>query len=181
VAAPLLSVDEIMAILPASVPRLTALTDGLTEAQLRTLPEPGEWSANDLLAHLRASQDVLGRNITRIVTEERPAWRRLSPREWQRKSSYNGSDFAPAFEAFATGREELLSVLEAMRPADWERVAVVTVGPGRTVEQPARFFGDWLAGHEREHLQQMEGAIRAVLDAEARSGPRGVTRTENGA
>ena len=180
-AAPLLSVDEIMAILPASVPRIAALTNGLGEDQLRALPEPGEWSVNDLIAHLRASQDVLGRNISRIVNEERPAWRRLSPREWQRKSGYNGSDFAPAFEAFAAARTELLPVLRAMGPADWERVAVVTVAPGRTVEQPARFFGDWLAGHEREHLQQMEGAIRAVLDAEARSGPRGVTRTENGA
>ena len=169
-AAPLLSVDEILAILRASVPRLTALTDGLSDAQLRTLPEPGEWSANDLLAHLRASQDVLGRNITRIVREERPAWRRLSPREWQRTSGYNGSDFSPAFEAFATGREELLAVLVAMRPADWERVAVVTVAPARTVEQPARFFGDWLAGHERAHLQQMEGAIKTVLDAEVGPG-----------
>lgn len=162
-AAPLLSVDEIMAILPASVPRIAALIDGLGEDQLRALPEPGEWSANDLLAHLRASQDVLGRNIMRIVQEERAAWRRLSPREWQRKSGYNGSEFAPAFEAFATARTELLSVLEAMRPADWERVAVVTLAPGRTVEQSARFFGDWLAAHERAHLAQMERAITAVI------------------
>jgi hypothetical protein len=166
VAAPLLSVDEIMAILPASVPRVAALTGGLSEAQLSTPPEPGEWSASDLLAHLRASQDVLGRNITRIAQEERPAWRRLSPREWQRKSGYNGSDFGPAFEAFAAGRTELLPLLQSMRPADWERVAVVTVAPGRTVEQTARFFGDWLAGHERVHLEQMERAIDALLSGE---------------
>jgi hypothetical protein len=163
VAAPLLSVDVIMAILPASVPRVAALTSGLSDAQLRTPPEPGEWSAVDLLAHLRASQDVLGRNITRIVQEERPAWRRLSPREWQRKSGYNGSDFAPAFEAFSAGRAELLPFLDSMRTADWERVAVVTVAPGRTLEQTARFFGDWLAGHERDHLEQLERAIGAVL------------------
>ena len=160
--APILTVDEIMAILPGSVARITALTAGLNDGQLRTSPEPGEWSAVDLLAHLRASQDVLGRNITRIVREERPAWRRLSPREWQRKSGYNGADFGPAFESFATGRAELLPILEAMRPADWERVAVVTVAPGRTVEQTARFFGDWLAGHEVIHLEQLERALDAV-------------------
>src|SRR5262245_38225006 len=152
-----------MAILPTSVPRIAALTDGLSETALGTVPEPGEWSASDLLAHLRASQDVLGRNITRIVREERPAWRRLSPREWQRKSGYNGSAFGPAFEAFATGREELLSVLNPMRPTDWERAAVGTVAPGRTAEQTARFFGDWLAGHERVHLEQMERTIATVL------------------
>src|SRR5262245_17154058 len=164
-----------MAILPASVARIATLTDGLSARDLSALPEPGEWSAIDLLAHLRASQDVLGRNITRIVREERPAWRRMSPREWQRKSGYNGSDFGPAFEAFGTGREELLSVLNPMRPGDWERVAVVTVAPGRTTEQTARFFGDWLAGHERVHIEQLERTIATVL-ARGWSAPAGVHR-----
>ena len=43
---------------------------------------------------------------------------------------------------------------------------VVTVAPGRSLEQTARFFGDWLAGHEREHLEQMTRTID-------RSRPRG--------
>ena len=159
---PLLSVDEILAILRTSVGRIGELTAGLTEAQLSAEPAPGEWSANHLLAHLRACQDVLGRNITRIAHEDRPAWRRMSPREWQRKSGYNDWAFAPAFESFTTGRAELLPVLEPLRPKDWERTAVVTVGPGRTAEQTARFFGDWLAGHEREHLEQLARTVHAV-------------------
>jgi hypothetical protein len=158
----LLTVDEIMAILPATLPRVASLTDGLSETQLHAPPEPGEWSANVLLAHLLAAQDVLGANITRIVREERPAWRRLSPRERQRKAGYNDWEFGAAFDAFATGRGELLAVLEPMAPSDWERVAVVTVAPGRALEQTARFFGDWLAGHEREHLEQMARALGAV-------------------
>jgi hypothetical protein len=158
----LLSVDEIMAILPATVPRVKALAAGLSEPQLHAPPGPGEWSASVLLAHLRAAQDVLGTNIIRIVREDRPAWRRLSPRERQRKAGYNDWEFRNALEAFATGRAELLAVLEPMAPNDWERVAVVTVAPGRSLEQTARFFGDWLAGHEREHLEQMARAIDAV-------------------
>jgi hypothetical protein len=151
-----------MAILPATVPRIASLTDGLSETALHAPPEPGEWSANVLLAHLRAAQEVLGANITRIVREDRPAWRRLSPRERQRKSGYNDAEFKGAVEAFATGRAELLAVLEPMAASDWERIAVVTVAPGRSLEQTARFFGDWLAGHEREHLEQMAQAIDAV-------------------
>ena len=157
-----LTIDEIMAILPATVPRVASLTDGLSGAQLVARPEPAEWSANELLAHIRAAQDVLGTNIIRILREDRPTWKRLSPRERQRKGGYNDWAFGAGFEAFATGRAELLAVLEPVPAADWERVAVVAVAPGRTLEQTARFFGDWLAGHEREHLEQFERTIDVV-------------------
>jgi hypothetical protein len=163
VPAPLLTVDEIMAILPATIPRLSELTDGLTENQLNKAPEPGEWSANVLLAHLRACQDVLGGNIVRIVREDRPAWKRRSPREWHRKSGYNEWSFGPAFEAFAQGRAELLASLDSVRREEWERIALVTVQPNRALEQTARFFGDWLAGHEREHLEQMARTIERSI------------------
>lgn len=160
--APLLTVDEIMAILPATVPRVAELRDGLTEAQLAVASEPGEWSATILLAHLRAAQDVLGANIRRILAEDRPAWKRLNPRSWQRTSGYDDWAFGDAFEAFSNGRAELLAVLAPIGPDAWERVAVVTVAPNRSVEQTARFFGDWLARHEREHLGQLERTLEQV-------------------
>ena len=164
--APLLTVDEILAILPATVPRVSELTAGLTEAQLSAAPAPGEWSANVLLAHLRACQDVLGGNIVRILHEDRPAWKRRSPREWHRKSGYNDWSFGPAFEAFAQGRTELLTNLDSVQREDWERIAVVTVQRNRALEQSARFFGDWLAGHEREHLEQMARTLERSIARE---------------
>lgn len=157
-----LTIDEIMAILPATVPQVASLTSGLSDMQLAARPEPAEWSATELLAHMRAAQDVLGANITRIVREDRPAWRRLSPRERQRKGGYNEWAFGPAFEAFSKDRAELLTVLEPMSVEDWDRVAVVTVAPNRSLEQTASFFGDWLAGHERDHLEQLERTIDIV-------------------
>ena len=40
--------------------RIAVLTEGLTPAQLLAPPEPGEWSARDVLAHLRACADMWG-------------------------------------------------------------------------------------------------------------------------
>jgi DinB superfamily len=162
VPAPLLTPDEIIAILSGTVARIAELSDGHTEQQLNAEPESGAWSANVLLAHLRACQDVLGGSIVRILREDRPAWKRISPREWHRKSGYNESSFGPAFEAFAQGRAELLGNLDSMGREDWERIALVTVQPNRSLEQTARFFGDWLAGHEQVHLEQIAQTIRAV-------------------
>lgn len=40
--------------------RISAVTAPLSPAQLRTAPKSDEWSANDLLAHLRSCSDMWG-------------------------------------------------------------------------------------------------------------------------
>ncbi|MDP9471091.1 MAG: hypothetical protein M3Q71_10560, partial [Chloroflexota bacterium] len=47
-----LTVEQVLALLAETPPRIAALTAGLTPAQLRTSPTHGGWSANDVLAHL---------------------------------------------------------------------------------------------------------------------------------
>ncbi len=53
--------------------------EGLTPVQLHTAPEPGSWSVNDVLAHLRACHDVFGGNILRIVAEDTPTFKGGTP------------------------------------------------------------------------------------------------------
>src|SRR5262245_28782124 len=154
----LLEVEEILGILRTSVGRLEGLATGLTDEQLDAPLEPGEWSAAEILGHLRACDDVLGGNIRRIVTEDRPAWRRRSPREWLGKPEY-AAPFSGALEAFAQGRRSVLSVVEPLTGEQWSRVAIVTVSPGKVLEQSTRFFGDWLAGHEQVHLEHLERLV----------------------
>ena len=159
-----LSVEEIMAILPTSIGRLTELTEGMTAAELRREPEPGAWSVNDVLAHLRACGDVLGGNMIRIICEDHPAWRALNPRTWQKKSDYHAWEFAPAFEAFARQRTELLEVLRTQPPDAWERTATVTVPPAKQYQYSVAYYGDWLAAHERAHLNGLPKIIDIVAN-----------------
>ena len=112
----LLTIDEIMAILPETPRRIRAVADALTPAQLAAAPEADAWSIGEILAHLRASQDVLGRSILRILAEEKPAWRRLSPRTYMRKTDYPNWEFSLALEAFTTQRAELLDVVASLAP-----------------------------------------------------------------
>ncbi|MBN1452950.1 MAG: DinB family protein [Anaerolineales bacterium] len=55
-----LPIEQILAILGETPSRLVILSAGLSSAQLHTAPEPGEWSASEILAHLRACSDVWG-------------------------------------------------------------------------------------------------------------------------
>lgn len=158
-----LEVEEIMAILPETPRHIAALTKGLTPTRLHAAPEPDGWSVNDVLAHLRACHDVLGGNILRILDEDTPTWKGLNPRAWLKKTDYPDWEFAPAFEAFRKQRADLLAVLEPLPPDDWERTATVMGMLGETYQRSARYYGSWMADHERAHWKHFGRIIAAVL------------------
>ncbi len=153
------TVEQIMEVLTTTVSRLEALTQGVPQKRLYTVTEYG-WSANDQLAHLRACHDVLGGNMLRIVREDHPAWKGMSPRTWQKQTDYFEWKFPPAFEAFRGQRAELLEVLEGLPPEAWERTATVSVPPNKVYEYSTRYYGDWMARHEQAHLGHMARILK---------------------
>ena len=64
--------EQILTMLAATPAHLAGLTEGLPPAQLQAPPEPSEWSARDMLAHLRACADMWGGCIVAMLAEDRP-------------------------------------------------------------------------------------------------------------
>jgi DinB superfamily len=58
-----LTLEQILIQLPETPRRLAMFTEDVTPAYLQVRPAPGEWSASEVLAHLRACADVWGNNI----------------------------------------------------------------------------------------------------------------------
>jgi hypothetical protein len=80
-----LTIEQILTILAETPPRIATLTAGLASAQLHAASSHGEWSANDVLAHLRACGDVWGNNIMAMLAQDRPMLRGVNPRAWSKK------------------------------------------------------------------------------------------------
>ena len=149
-----LSIEQVLTLLAQTPPRIAALTDGLASAQLQARSTPEEWSANDVLAHLRACADVWGDCIATIIREDRPTLRAVNPRTWIRRTDYPEQEFRPSLQAFTAQRAKLLALLEPLAPEDWARAATVT-GAGAVLERTVLSYADWLAHHERPHLKQI--------------------------
>jgi DinB superfamily len=156
----LLTVEEMLKRLREGPPRIAALTASLTPAQLRTSPDEG-WSATHVLAHLRACGDVWGGHILRILAEDRPEIRGISPRTWMKKTDYPDLEFRRSFDAFARQRAGLLAALEPLPPDSWERTAVVKAY-GQVQENNVLFYADGLARHERPHIRQIQHIAEAL-------------------
>ncbi len=156
-----LTVEQILTVLAESPPRIAALAAGLVPARLCTTPNPDEWSANDVLAHLRACADMWGNCIAVIIAEDKPTIRAVNPTTWINKTDYREQEFQPSLHAFTTQRTDLLTVLEPLVPVDWSHAATVT-GAGKPLVRTVLFYVQWLASHERPHLKQIERIVNAM-------------------
>lgn len=156
-----LTVEENLRRLADAPSHIAKITKGLSPAQLVTPPTAGEWSARDVLAHLRACSDMWGKYILLILNENHPTFKAVNPTTWIKQTNYRELEFRPSLRAFRAQRAELLAVLEPLALENWSRAATVQ-GAGRPRERTVRTYAQWLANHERSHFKQIE-RIAATL------------------
>ena len=154
-----LTVDEVLTLLAETAPRISELTTGLQPAQLRFAVQD-EWSANDVLAHLRACADVWGGCMLSIIGGTQTL-RAVNPTKWINQTDYRQQDFRPSLRSFAAQRADLLAVLKTLPPDSWSRSAAVT-GAGSVLQRTVVFYGRWMAGHERAHVKQVARIAKTV-------------------
>jgi len=150
----LMSPDECLAILESTPARIAEATRGLSSDDLRR-PIVGEWSATDVLAHVRACEDARGQCIPRIIAEDHPTIRAVNPRVLIETSGHRNLDFRDSLEAFTKQRSKLARTLEKLPPEAWSRSATFT-GAGAPLERSVLFYANWVARHERPHVKQIE-------------------------
>ena len=156
-----LTIVQVLTLLAEAPPRLAALTAGLAPEELQTTLNHDGWSANEVLAHLRACADVWGNCIVTIIAEDTPTLRAVNPRTWIKKTDYLELEFRPSLRSFATQRADLLAVLSPLPHEGWSRTATVT-GAGKVLERSVLFYAQWLARHERQHVKQVERIVNTI-------------------
>jgi hypothetical protein len=156
-----LTIRQILAMLAEAPQRIVAATAGVEQARLHASPDEDEWSASDILAHLRACADVWGGSIVTMVNADHPTIRAISPRTYIHKTNYPDGAFGPSFEAYNRQRAELLAFLERLAPDDWSRGGTFT-GAGRLLERTVLSEASAIALHERPHIKQIERVVNSM-------------------
>jgi hypothetical protein len=149
--------------LAETLARVKAVGQQLSAAQLTVSPVPKGWSPNEILWHIRATADVHGEHITRILDEDAPRWRHVSPRARMKKSRYDELPFAESLAAFAQQRTDLVARLKRIDPDAWQRVALVYVPYYRREWRLTLHTLVWgMSDHEEGHCAQMEKVATAL-------------------
>jgi hypothetical protein len=151
--------ENVLRLLAATPRRIASLSRGVEISKLHFRPHQDSWSANDILAHLRACADVWGKSIVEMITQDHPKLRYISPRSWIRKTDYLELEFRGSLKAFTDQRGELLRVLKSLAIKDWSRSATFTATmKGR--EQTVFSYACRIAEHENKHCDQIEAVLK---------------------
>jgi uncharacterized damage-inducible protein DinB len=149
-----LTTEQVMSMLAGAPGRIAEMAHRIDADVLQAAPQAGEWSANEVLAHIRACADVWGGSIERILAEDHPTLKAMDPRTWMRSTDYPQQAFHASLDAYTRQRDGLIEVLSALKEQEWRRSAKV-VGAGKPLERTVFFYAQWMAIHERPHLKQI--------------------------
>jgi uncharacterized damage-inducible protein DinB len=152
-------IEHVLTLLSGTPRDIARIVKGLSERQLQRQPHTDAWSAQQVVAHLRACADAYGHWITRMLAEDHPTIRYVSPRGWIRKTDYLQHNFSETLDGFSKERSRLLAVLTTLKPGEWARGATftgtVSGRNGTVLSYAAR-----MANHEVGHLDQIRRTVR---------------------
>lgn len=156
-------IGKILEALAATPKQIKDLSQGLDTSQLHYRSAEQPWSANDILAHLRACADVWGKSIQSMISQQHPTLRYISPRTYIRKTNYPEQDFYASLQAFTEQRSALLETLKALSNSDWLRGATFTATV-RGREHTIWSYAQRIIAHENEHCVQIEELLKKNRD-----------------
>lgn len=152
--------QTVLTMLAKTPQQIARLARGLSHQQLHRKPDADAWSAQEILVHLRACAEVWGSSIDRMLTEDHPTIRHVSPRTWIRKTDYLQRNFPDSRRAFSHRRATFVETLSRLDAMDWSRRATFTATTqGR--EATVLSYATRIADHEVRHLGQLQRTIRA--------------------
>ena len=115
----------------------------------------GGWGVVEIIPHLRDWEAIYLDRAARILNEDRPALPGFDDTLWSIERDYRGQDPYETFAHFAALRGELVALLQAATPEQWERVGIHGVYGEITLQWMANHICD----HDAEHLQQAREAL----------------------
>jgi hypothetical protein len=154
-------IERVLAALAQGPARITSMLDGVDASLLAISPDAASWSVAENLAHLRACADVWGAGIARMLSEDQPTIKYVSPRTWIRKTDYCRQDCQALLAAYDRQRRELVASLAALPSQGWSRTGTFT-RTTRGRDQTVYSYALRIAEHEGRHLLQIEGVLSAL-------------------
>lgn len=119
-----------------------------------TASRDGGWSVREIIEHVRASDAIIAPRVYQLLVRDRPPLTGFDERAWAALTARAEVPLDAQLAAFAITRAELCGVLRTLSPADWERAGVHEERGEIAIIDIAR----WIAGHEDEHVAQVEAA-----------------------
>ena len=149
------TLDEQLARMERTVNDFTAVVKNVPDAQLTKRPDPKNWSAKEVVCHVRDTEESFMTRFLSILAMDEPKFLPVEPDRWAVERQYQRNDVQEALAAFKTRREETLRFFRGLKPDQWERSGVHATRGRMTLKD----FVELMAWHDDNHLDQLKRAL----------------------
>jgi len=149
------TLDEQLARMERTVNDFAAVVKNVSDAQLTKRPDPKNWSAKEVVCHVRDTEESFMMRFLSILAMDDPKFLPVEPDRWAVERQYQRNDVQEALAAFKTRREETLRFFRGLKPDQWERGGVHATRGRMTLKD----FVELMAWHDDNHLDQLKRAL----------------------
>jgi uncharacterized damage-inducible protein DinB len=151
-----LSLTDRLGRMAGTAGQLAVAIAGQPESALARRPGLKAWAAKEVICHLRDTEEAFMARFQTMAAMDEPRLLPPDPDRWAEERQYLRNDPVEALHAFRRRREESLSYLRGLGPADLQRGGVHPTRGRMTVGD----FVTLMAWHDENHLDQLRRALR---------------------
>ncbi|HET8578133.1 MAG TPA: DinB family protein [Methylomirabilota bacterium] len=113
-------------------------------------PQPGEWSAHEVVVHCADSETNAAARIRYLVAEKEPTLLGYDQDGWAVALDYHAHPLEPALAVVEAVRANTTALLRRLPEAAWQREGRHTESGRYTAEDWLRTYAEHLEGHARQ-------------------------------
>lgn len=155
------STAELLARLAGVPKRLERVASGMSTRQTALRPEPGKWSAKEIVCHLADCELVYGFRYRKILSEPDAVLVPFDQDAWASSLHYRELSLKQALAAFAALRNAHVGLFKLLPAEAWERAGQHPEYGALTLKQLAGHLAD----HDQNHIVQLENLRSAAKPA----------------
>lgn len=169
--------SELLARLAGVPKRLERLASGLSPRQAAFRPEPGKWSAKEIVCHLADCELVYGFRYRKILSESDAVLVPFDQDAWASSLRYQELPLKSSLSAFAALRHAHVGLFKMLPAEAWEKSGQHPEYGTLTLKELAGHLAD----HDQNHIVQLENLRSEAKPArrkarKSKTGPRAKNR-----
>ena len=142
----------------ATPKKLERMVKGVSATKLRKRPAPGKWSVAEILAHLADVEIVVGWRMRSIIGSPGTPIQAFDQDVWVTAGHYEKRDPRKSLAQHRVAREANLDLLKSLTPDQWRHFGMHAERGQESIEHIVCM----LAGHDLNHIQQIERILKPV-------------------
>ncbi len=154
-----LSRDDRLKCLERGPDNVAAVVRGHGDDVLSRRPDGKNWAPKEVVCHMRDIEELLMTRLTLMIATTEPKLVGFDPERtpdrWAEERQYLRNDTGEALAAFRRRREESITFLRGLAPAQWDRNAIHPTRGRMTIDD----FVTLETWHDENHLEQLRRAL----------------------